>query len=43
MKVVGAISIAAASLYFWDQDNFHGYYATNLGRMLRSIGASFGF
>jgi hypothetical protein len=43
MKVVGAISIVGVSLYFWDQNNYGGYYTSHLGRMIRAIAASFGF
>jgi hypothetical protein len=43
MKVVGAISMVAVSLYFWDQNNYGGYYTIHLGQMIRAIGASFGF
>jgi hypothetical protein len=43
MKVIGAISIVAISLYFVDQNNYGGYYASHLFQMIRAIGASFGF
>jgi hypothetical protein len=43
MKVMGAISIVAISLYFADQNNYGGYYASHLFQMIRAIGASFGF
>lgn len=43
MKVTGAISIVAMSLYVWDQNNSGGYYASHLDQMIRAIGTSFGF
>jgi hypothetical protein len=43
MKVIGAISIVAVFLYFWDQNNYGGYYSSHLGQMIRAIAASFGF
>jgi hypothetical protein len=43
MKVIGAIVIAAVFLYFWDQNNYGGYYSTHLGQLIRAMGASFGF
>jgi hypothetical protein len=43
MKVIGAISIVAVFLYFWDQNNYGGYYSGHLGQMIRAIGASFSF
>ena len=43
MKVIGAISIVAVILYFWDQNNYGGYYSSHLGPMIRTIAASFGF
>jgi len=43
MKVMGAILIVAVSLYFWDQNDYSGYYAGHLDQMIRAIGTSFGF
>jgi hypothetical protein len=43
MKVMGAISIVAVILYFVDQNNYDGYYASQLTRMIGAMAASFGF
>ena len=40
---MGAISIVALFLNFWDQNNYGGYYTSHMGKMIRAIGTSFGF
>jgi hypothetical protein len=43
MKIMAAISMVAIVLYFEDQTNYGGFYTYHLGKMIRAIGASFGF